>query len=253
MKYNVSLVMMGLLLLTIISLISLALYSRMKYDDLSEDYENAIREVNKAAEELNQTLAEAQAKEKLLTTKEQILVDYLDELNLSKERESSLGVHFTELRGEKDILTANLSETRERLGELNDEFEKAKTSLDVCEIDFDLCEDQLEDTAENMPAMKGNFSELLEEMNDAWADLTRILDEYEEVDSEATALRKEMVKLENSTDDEEELEDAIDAVKDEINDVETKLSALKRSINDLEENLDSALDRMRLELKWMTS
>ncbi|MFC2154537.1 hypothetical protein ACFLRC_03530 [Candidatus Altiarchaeota archaeon] len=241
MRYNVSLILSGLLLLTLISMLTLTFYYKYTYDELRTEYRVAIDEVTDAAGDLNRTMQEVEAKEKLLNTKEQILIDYINELNLSKERETSLGTHFTELRGEKEELSTNLTEARERLDELSRDYERAKTDLDVCEVDYRICQEE----AEDLPYLKGNFSKLEEDMNNAWDELSTALDKLESTESQADELKDEINQLENGSQKEEVLSELVN--------LETDLNSLRRTINDLEDSLDKALDRMQIDLEWMMS
>ncbi len=245
MRYNVSLILMGLLLLMVLSMLSLTVYYRYTYDHLYDDYDEAVDAVIDMQDELNQSLTEVAEKERLLSTKERILLDYISELNLSKERESTLGEHFTELRGEKEELTENLTEAEQRLADLSDELEDVQDELDVCEVDYRLCEEELDDVAANLPAMKGNFTLLKQDATDAWSDYTEVRERMEQADLEAESLRERVDELENGTEK--------SAVLDELGDLESDLASMRRSLNDLEENLDAVLDRLQLELRWMTS
>jgi hypothetical protein len=72
------------------------------------------------------------AKEELLNRKEVIITTYISELNLSRERETSLGTHFIDLKNEKVYLEAKLNKTmldRERWQNM---YNVTQRNYDVC-------------------------------------------------------------------------------------------------------------------------
>ncbi len=113
MKHNVNLGLLGLLLLVILAMIGLTIYNYMTYEGLNSKYDEALENLENYSDIISAKEAELAAKEGDLRDKEAKLAAYLSELNISKQRETSLGGHFEELKGEVGTLEGNLNSTKE--------------------------------------------------------------------------------------------------------------------------------------------
>jgi chromosome segregation ATPase len=138
MKQNVNMLLIGLIVLSIIAMIGFSLYYKKTYDDLSVRYQSAQGEVFAAAQQLNHTITEVNAKEEMLNEKERVLNTYMSELNLSKERETSLGEHFTDLKNTNLNLETNLSNTITERNQWKTSYDNTKRDLGVCQEDYTL-------------------------------------------------------------------------------------------------------------------
>lgn len=181
MRYTVNFVLLGLLLITIVSMVLMVVYYHSTYGGLNKRYKTAISEVEAVAVDLNQTLTEVKAKESLLNKKEKELIDYIDELNLSKERESSLGDHFTELRGEKEDIERDLNATELEKEQWRENYYTAKQEFDVCKTDYKLKVSELssakrelftfEEAAENLQSSSGELTDKVADVNNKIGDI----------------------------------------------------------------------------------
>jgi len=93
MKHNVNYALMGLLLAVIICMVALVIYYNWTYQGLSSQYTDAISSLENVSYEINRTRDALDAKEAQLNEKERKLLEYISELNISKQREESLGSH----------------------------------------------------------------------------------------------------------------------------------------------------------------
>lgn len=88
--------------------------------------------------ELNRTIAEVQAKEEMLNRKEVIITNYINELNLSRERETSLGMHFIDIKNENVYLSDKLNKTLLDSERWQNLYNTTQRNYDVCKMDLQL-------------------------------------------------------------------------------------------------------------------
>lgn len=72
-----------------------------------------------------------------MDAREASLVDIMNELNLSKAKQASLGGFFEDLKGEKETLQENLSATEQDLQTWKTNYNGAKKDLQVCNQGLD--------------------------------------------------------------------------------------------------------------------
>lgn len=136
MKRNVNFMLLLLVLASMLSMTVMAWYYKRTYDDLNGRYASARADILAAAEELNRTISEVEAKEELLNRKEVILTDYINELNLSKERETSLGSHFTDMRNDNIYLGEKLNKTVLDRDKWQSLYNVTQRNYGVCIVDL---------------------------------------------------------------------------------------------------------------------
>jgi len=150
MKHTVNWLLFVLVVVSILAMTGMALYYKKTYDDLSVRYQSAQGEVFAAAEQLNRTITEVNAKEEMLNEKERVLNTYMSELNLSKERETSLGAHFTDLKKMNTQLETNLSSTTTDRNRWKTSYDTTKKDLDVCKVDYEVEKSESEERLEEI-------------------------------------------------------------------------------------------------------
>jgi len=155
MRYDVNFIFLGLLLVVIVAMIAMVFYYNITYGGLRERYDLAMRDMDNRTMELNKTMQEVNAKEAVLQEKERLLLDYIQELNLSKERETSLGSHFTELTSEKTLLADQLNQTRLERNSYATLYTKTKESYDVCNRNYDVKATELTSANNRISSIKG--------------------------------------------------------------------------------------------------
>jgi len=67
-----------------------------------------------------------------LESRERSLVDIVTELNLTKEKQASLGGFFENLKGEKQVLEENLNETRQEVASWKVKYNDVNHDLSLC-------------------------------------------------------------------------------------------------------------------------
>ncbi len=227
MRKDVNFILFGLLLLSLVSMIALTLYYKSVYQGLSARYADAQTDIDKKASELNETITLVNAKEDLLNKKEKILLDYINELNLSKNRELSLGEHFTALQGEKEELQEDLNITRGENKRLESAYTEAKKDLDVCDVNYQLKTKELTDVSNQLVAAESALLNMGTHVDD--------------VDDSRVSMRKKVLAAKNVT---KEMDDKIDDVTNSAlkTDLQSDMSELKGELNDLEGLVDELED-----------
>lgn len=155
MKRNVNLLLLWLVMASMLAMTLMMWYYNKTYEDLTLRYAAARDDIMATAEELNRTISEVEAKEELLNRKEVILTDYISELNLSRERETSLGTHFIDIKNENVYLGDKLNKTvldRERWQSM---YNATQRNYDVCKVDLHLEETRSKERLDDINRIEG--------------------------------------------------------------------------------------------------
>jgi len=187
MKRDVNATLLLLLLLAMFSIIILILYNTYAYHNLGKRYKVARAEIEKAYIKLNVTQKELGAKNREIDEREAILAEkelqmekYFEDLNLSKQRESSLGEMFDDLRDDNLELKTDISGLNNDLGEAekevkdltktyNAKVEQYNVVVTYCNnMDVRVLEmnETLEDMREILLNQKSNLDSIEEEAKD---------------------------------------------------------------------------------------
>lgn len=181
MRRDVNFIFFGLLILLLISMTGIMLYSDYIYHKSNAEYLEFKRKYEKACDDLNESRAEVNAKNEELQGTEQALIDIINELNLSKQRVSSLSDYYTTVKGEKELLEGDLSKTEQERDKWKSDYVTARQDLGVCEKNFDLKKREVEllnseiatyiNSVDKLSADIGNATAQLEVIMEALGDL----------------------------------------------------------------------------------
>jgi len=160
MKHDVNYILLGLLLVVIIAMIAMLFYYNVTYGMLSQRYESAVRDVENKSAELNRTLFMVVEKDAMLREKEQILLDYIQNLNLSKERETSLGSFFTEVKSRNEVLDDQLNATRSERNSYATLYNRYYADYGVCVQDKSSLTTQVNSANNKIGAMRTGLAEI---------------------------------------------------------------------------------------------
>ncbi len=138
MKRDINFVFFGLLILLLVAMVGVTLYSDYTYHKVNGQYLEFKKMFEQAQEDLNKSRAEINAKNEELLETEQALLDIINELNLSKQRASSLGDYYTTVKSEKAVLAEDLFETEQERNQWKSDYVAARQDLGVCEKNYDL-------------------------------------------------------------------------------------------------------------------
>ena len=143
MKRDVNLFLLGLLVLIIISMVGLGVYFQNEYKSLASEYNTALDKLQEKNAELDKKIIEINNTRAELDAREASLVDIVKELNLTKEKQTSLGGFFENLKGEKETLQENLSSTQDEVKKWKLNYNNANNDLGICQNNIKNKDDQL--------------------------------------------------------------------------------------------------------------
>ena len=233
MKRNINFLLFGLVIVSMFAMLGMALYYKSTYDELNERYMNSKEEIMRAAADLNQTIAEVNAKEALINQKEMILSSYISELNLSKERETSLGMHFTDMKNENTYLQDKLNKTISDRDKWKGFYDTTKTQYDVCRMDYELKKEESDERLNEIirirnlkPGMESGTQKLIQRSSDIEDDVDSISSIIADLSSASDSIGNSTVRDRVKTD--------VNRVTSEINSIKDLLDKLAQAINEVQ-------------------
>jgi chromosome segregation ATPase len=137
-KKDVNFVFFGLLLLMMVAMAGVMLYSDYTYHKVNGDYLKFKEMYDAAQADLNASRAEVRAKELSLEDLERNMTDLWSELQLSKQKETSLSGYYTTVKTEKQQLNENLSKALTDIDRCRSDYESSRLTLSVCQRDIEL-------------------------------------------------------------------------------------------------------------------
>jgi chromosome segregation ATPase len=143
MKRDVNLFFLGLLVLIILSMVGMGVYFQNEYTGLASEYNSALQKLEEKNAELDKKIIEINTTREELDARERSLVDIVKELNLTKEKQTSLGGFFENLKGEKQTLEENLTSTQQEVAKWKASYTDKTKDLNVCQNSVKLKEDQI--------------------------------------------------------------------------------------------------------------
>lgn len=234
MKHNVNYVLLVVILFSVLSFVGLIVLhyvsingiesSYVEVEGLRTKYNTALERVENLSAEMNETHMELMEKEKLLNEKEKILLQYLGQLNLSKQREDSISEHFVKEKEKVEGLEDNLDQTRDdrdRYASLYNKYYK-----------------ESEDLSSDLKRTKGDLDDAKDKIARAKGDATEINNIVEDMDGELNAMANQIARIKETAEDIDDNRKNSTVVKDLSNDVEdyasntqVGLSALNGYVN----------------------
>ena len=238
MKRDVNLFLLGLLVLIIISMVGLGIYFQNEYKSLASEYNTALDKLQEKNAELDKKIIEINNTRADLDAREASLVDIVKELNLTKEKQTSLGGFFENLKGEKETLQENLSSTQDEVKKWKLNYNNANNDLGICQNNIKNKDDQL-----NKKDARINY------MNLKVKDASRFFSQTNEnlffVKKYLTELSSQIDDLYSSTGDYKVPDqisiDARDSIKSDLSDIKSYINGkLSNSVMSLGNSISSA-------------
>jgi chromosome segregation ATPase len=171
MRHNVNFGLLGLLLVVILCMIGLVIYYYLTYANLSQRYDEALTDLENVSVSMNQTRNELQVREDELKAKEDALIKYMADLNMSKQRETSLGGQFTELETEAKKLELNLEATESEKARYAQLYNRYYSESIEFREKYQVASEQLTTEKSRVSALKDGLSTIL---NDAGLIISKI-------------------------------------------------------------------------------
>lgn len=237
--------MLGLLVLTLLSMVGLGLYYQNNYKSLAGDYDSALQKLQEKNDELDQKMKEINQTRSELDAREASLVDIVKELNLTKEKQASLGGFFENLKGEKETLADNLSATQQDLQKWKTSYAAKDKDLKVCQQSSNLKDEQLAKKDSKISYMQTNIKSASYSLNQTDENLFYVEKDLEDLKSQLSDLYKEVGKM---TEPDQISADSKSDIKDELDDMQSyidgkldnSLTSLRNSIANAKRSISSA-------------
>lgn len=238
MKRDVNLFLMGLLVLIIVSMVGLAIYFQGEYKGLSNEYNSALEKLEEKNAELDKKILEINETREELESRERSLIDIVKELNLTKEKQTSLGGFFENLKGEKETLEENLTETQQEVAKWKASYNDKRKDLDVCQNSVKLKEEQITKKDSKIAYMVVKAKEVSFSLNQSEENLFFVNKNLEDLSSQIDDLYIAVSDL-NVPDDISA--DAKDDIKSELNSLRSYINGkLENNIMSLRNSLSNA-------------
>lgn len=217
MKRDVNQLLLALLFMACLGMVVIVLYYNATFESVNNKYQSSLESLENTSAVLNQTLFEVAEKEVLLSAKEELLEQYLSELNLSKTRESSLGSHYENLTRLSEDLEDDLTSVSSDRDKWRSEYNEARDAADVCQADLRIKSNKINSMVSDIDAVMIKISESkveVRDMQDMLIDMNADLEDIDHLTNNAT--------------------------------IEEEVSALKSTRSSMSSRANSILDRLDL-------
>lgn len=226
MKRDINYAIMGLLLMVLLSFAAFSVYYQYTFRDLGRRYTNARGELVRTSLELNRTQHELEKRdvelverERTIEQKENVIDEYFSALNLSRQRESSLGDMFNQIRTENALLAKSLSDTQNELDKTVKDFNELTKSFNKKAAQLETIGNLFGQVDASLVYMRDRMQEIRFEAND-------LDDTIDEMDDPVKQVQSNAVR--------EELQYRLDDLEVNIVDLIYALNKLESKMNDTE-------------------
>jgi chromosome segregation ATPase len=243
MKQDVNFLLLSLLLIALMGMAAIALFAQSEYQRLFDMNLDARANLEKKSALLDNKTSEVETMRQELETRQQSLVDMVKELNLSKERQESLGGFFTELKGAKESLEENLTAVEEAKGGLERRLQAANKDLEVCTVTVSFKDKQIANSSSKISKLVNQIASYSITFNKENSGLG-------DINTDLTKVKTDLASYESK----------INSIKNSINDssAKTELTELKGDIADtrvlVEGDINEVADlKQSAETAWRSS
>jgi chromosome segregation ATPase len=242
MKRDVNFYLFGLLFFLLLSMVGLAFYFNYTYEGINARYEKSLKNLKNLSRELNATIYELNKKNLELIRKEKTLIDIVNELNLSKQKISSLGDFYTQEKGVREELEENLQETMQERDFWKLNYTQTKQDLDLWKKNYQVKERELRRASSRISSLEviiGNIKREIEHDNgvdEHLGDIERKISAIEDVLDDIEDIIFEI----RGEDPKENLKEKVEELEDLVLELKGKVSKLKNNINEIKASLDRA-------------
>jgi len=245
MKQDVNFLLLGLLVLILCSMVGMAIYAQNEYKKLNESYAQTRKDLEYKNSELDNKSLEINKTRTDLETRQRALVDIVNELNLSQERESSLGGFFENLKGEKEVLETNLNTTIKEKDKLSTDYASARMDLNVCRESYKLKENQLVTANGKISSLGTSIRDIGASLNKTKSQVSSMEDSLDDVNKAIDKLNKKIsiyTDADMSQSKKTEVEEDLDSLKSMLsNKINQKIDDLKSTLSAIERKTSSGI------------
>lgn len=240
MRRDVNLLLFGLLLLLLVTMVVMVIYAQYEYQRLNTDYLATMGDLTRKESVLGNKSVEINKTRDELESAKRELADLIGELNLSEEREVSLGGLFEGLKGEKELLRENLDLTSMDRDRWHSNYTAAKNELAMCRKDYELKEMQLDSVTQKVSRISRNVKSMGISINKSRGYITGIEDGLEDIDDDLYSLYQKVGDVEDGSlredlkDDINGIRDLIGELNDIITDLRNKMDSMEKKVREME-------------------
>ncbi len=241
MKKDVNFTLFGIIALLLISIVGITIYYNLTYQRLNSDYQSAIGDVSKTKDELNRTAEEMLLKNEELIKKEKDLIDIINELNLSKQQVTSLGEYYTDLKGEKESIEANIDDIKGERDTWKSEYTSASVDLEYCERSYGAMQVQFSNVNSSLSRFQEMGDEIIGYANEGKGYVNDINDvKITEIKGYITALSNHIDMMEQACEN-----GTIDEVEDDLDEDKEDIFKAVNDIDEIAVELARVLERIK--------
>jgi len=255
MKRDINLKLLWIIAGLLIAIVVLAVYSNETYKMMNKKYYVSLSRLKEIEAKLNLTEEKLRNKSKILEEKEKMLIDIINQLNLTEQKITSLSGYYSELKGEKEILEEKLAKEIKEKESYKSKYLETVQSLEICKQDKKLKDAQLsilnEKIANVMEKSEAalNFSEISQaRLGDANFYLNKIENKLSHIHGDLNEIKEALEESNLSTEYIKDIEDVIDAIEEtksyrdeaekKVNKVRNHISYVINLLNQIREILE---------------
>jgi len=246
MKQDVNFFLLATLVLVLVVMVAMAIYAQNEYHGLNEKHAAAQEELKEKSQELDRKAEEINKTRTELEDRQRVLVDIVRELNLSAERESSLGGFFENLKGQKEVLETNLNSTVQEREEWKKKYTTSQNDLQVCDQAKKLVEDDAKKQRAKVEELRRNFRDLGAAVNKSQAELSSIASTSSSIRDDLYDLNKMVNGLTEPTDistkAKRDIKDGVSDIQSSVdNSLQSYVDSLRSTLADIGRRIDGAV------------
>jgi len=244
MKKDVNFGLGIIIVILLVSIVGISIYYNNTYRQVNLDYKRALENIKRTRDELNQTAEEIRIKNEELLKKEKVLIDIINELNLSKQRVTSLGEYYTSLKGEKETLETKIDGIEDERNRWKSDYTSAKIDLDTCNADYTAMQFKLTDVNVSLSRLQGMGSDIEAYVSDAQGCINDIKNvKITGVKNDVSALSNHIKTVDDACEN-ESIDDIQDDLQEDADDIYKGVDDIKDVVLELEKVLGKINERI---------
>jgi chromosome segregation ATPase len=239
MKQDVNFLLLSLLLIALMGMAAIALFAQSEYHNLLGMNSEARSNLETKSALLDNKTAEVETMRQELETRQQALVDMVKELNLSKERQESLGGFFNDLKGAKQSLEENLTAVQEAKGGIERRLASTQKDLEVCTVTVSFKDKQIANSSSKISKLVNQIASYSITFNKENSGLGNINTDLAKVKSDLASYESKITTIRNSINDSSAKSELYE-LKGDIADTRTLVEGNIEEVADLKQSAETA-------------
>jgi chromosome segregation ATPase len=242
MKQDVNYLLLGLIIVVLVGMVSMAIYAQYEYSGLNSRYSAAITQLQNKSAELENKAAEINETQSLLMERERAFIDLVRAQNLSNETAKSMTGFYQDVKGQKEILETNLNSTVAEKEKYRTSYVTATKDLQVCTETNNVKEDQLKKERAKSVSLQTKLRDASASLNKTKIQMAGINKEIRGITSSMNALGNEIKAMPDQIDSTTRtgLNHDLSDIQSSVSTLDNYLAALMTSVGDTERKMEGA-------------